>query len=286
MDIDNRTLRMGLIGNPLGHSLSPLMHNKTMARMGMNGIYLPMEVYAPRLGEAVQGLRALNFTGVNVTIPYKQAVIPYLDEMSPIARACGSVNLIQHREGRLIGYNTDGRGFMASLREEGISRLDHALIIGAGGAARAVVYELARTGTSRLDIFDVDLRRALDLAEFIEETTPARAVAHLMNPITFAGLSSNADLIANCTPAGMYPDVGNSPIDTLEGARADAVVYDLIYNPSITRFLGLARARRMRIINGLAMLVHQGALTLQILTGTQPPVAFMKEVMIDAMGQA
>ncbi|MEQ8201616.1 MAG: shikimate dehydrogenase [Syntrophomonadaceae bacterium] len=286
MVIDNHTLRMGLIGNPLGHSLSPQMHNQTLARMGLNGIYLPMEVAPQRLGEAVQGLRALNFTGVNVTIPYKQAVIPYLDELSPESRACQAVNLIQHRDGRLIGYNTDGRGFMASLQEEGVDRLNHVLIIGAGGAARAVVYELTQAGAARVDILDVVSERALALAEFVNHRTPGSAAGHLMNQSVFAELCQSADLVVNCTPVGMHPGVDNSPVDSLEGMKPDAVVYDLIYNPPTTRLLGLARARNIHAVNGVGMLVHQGALTLKILTGVQPPVAFMKEVIIHAIEQA
>ena len=283
MIIDNRTLRMGLIGHPLGHSLSPLMHNRTLAHMGLNGIYLPMEITPLRLGEAVLGLRALNFTGVNVTIPYKQAVIPYLDELSPEARACQAVNLIHHAEGRLIGYNTDGQGFMASLREEGIDRIDRVIIIGAGGAARAVVYELAQAGTGRVDILDLLPERAAALAEFVNQATPGTAVGHLMDQAVFAELCPAADLVVNCSPVGMHPGIDRSPVDSLAELNHNAVVYDLVYNPPVTRFLNLARDRDIHTINGAAMLVHQGALTLRILTGRQPPMAFMKEVISHAI---
>lgn len=283
MMIDNHTLKMGLIGNPLGHSLSPLMHNRTLAHMGLNGIYLPMEITPPRLGEAVLGLRALNFTGVNVTIPYKQEVIPYLDELSPTAQACQAVNLIRHSKGRLIGYNTDGQGFMASLREEGIDRLYRVIIIGAGGAARSVVYELAQAGAAQVDILDLLPERAAALAEFVNQATPGSAVGHIMNQSVFADLCPAADLVVNCSPVGMHPGIERSPIDSLEELNPEAVVYDLVYNPPATRFLNLARERGIHTINGAAMLVHQGALTLQILTGVQPPVAFMKEVISHAI---
>ena len=284
--IDQFTLRMGLIGNPLGHSLSALMHNRTLACMGLNGIYLPMEIAPPYLGQAVLGLRALSFTGVNVTIPYKQDVIPYLDELSFEAQDCQAVNLIQHRDGRLIGHNTDGRGFMASLLEEGVGRLNHVIIIGAGGAARAVVYELARAGTAQVDILDVVLERAMDLAEFVKGTAPVQARGHLMDQGRLTALYPTADLVVNCTPVGMHPGVGNSPVNSLEGMKPEGVAYDLIYNPPFTRFLGMARNQRLHTINGSAMLVHQGALTLKILTGADPPVAFMKEVINHAIAPA
>ena len=283
MIIDNHTLKMGLIGNPLGHSLSPLMHNRTLAHMGLNGIYLPMEIMPPRLGEAVLGLRALNFTGVNVTIPYKQKVIPFLDELSPEAQACQAVNLIRHSEGRLIGYNTDGQGFMASLREEGIDRLSRVIIIGAGGAARSVVYELAQAGATRVDILDLLPERADALAEFVNQATPGSAVGHLMDQAVFAELCPATDLVVNCSPVGMHPAIDRSPVNSLQGLNPEAVVYDLIYNPPATKFLNLARDLNIHTINGAAMLVHQGALTLQILTGRQPPVDFMKEVINHAI---
>ncbi len=279
MGIDNLTNKMGLIGNPLGHSLSPLMHNSALKRMGYNGIYLPMEVISARLGEAILGLRALNFVGVNVTIPYKQAVIPYLDELSPEAQACQAVNLIQNLDDRLIGHNTDGPGFMASLAEEGITRLTRVLIIGAGGAARSVVYELARAGSTRIDILDLLQERAAALARFVNQTGSAQAFGHIMGESVWAELSPAADLVVNCSPVGMFPDVADSPVNSLDMLKPEAVVYDLIYNPPTTRFLSMAKAMTLKTINGVSMLVHQGALTLKILTGAEPPLAYMKEVI-------
>lgn len=279
MGIDNLTTRMGLIGNPLGHSLSALMHNSALNRMGYNGIYLPMEVIPARLGEAILGLRALKFAGVNVTIPYKQAVIPYLDKLSPEAEACQAVNLIQNLDDRLIGHNTDGRGFMASLAEEGITRLTRVLLIGAGGAARSVVYELARAGSTRIDILDLVQERAAALAGFVNQIGPARAFGHVIDEAVWAELSPAADLVVNCSPVGMHPHIADTPVSSLDMLTAETVVYDLIYNPPTTRFLSMAKDKDLITINGISMLVHQGALTLKILIGTEPPLAYMKEVI-------
>jgi len=273
---------MGIIGNPVDHSLSPLMHNRTLERLGLNYVYLPFLVAPEQLGEAVLGVRALNMVGVNVTIPYKEAVIKYLDGLSAEARACGAVNLIKNESGRLIGYNTDGKGFMASLEEEEIKYINNALIIGAGGAARSLVYELAVSGVPLINILDVDQDKALELAQFVSKVHRSGATGARMSDDLFANLSQNADLIVNCTPVGMPPHVDRSPVASLHKAQHIAVVCDLIYNPFTTAFLSMARARRLKTMNGLSMLVHQGALTLKILTGAAAPISYMKEVVLNS----
>ena len=282
MIINSKTIVIGLIGHPLGHSLSPLMHNSTLDKLGLNYIYLPFDVAPNDLGEAVAGLKALNIRGVNVTIPYKKAVIQYLDELSPEARACGAVNLIKNHNGRLTGYNTDGRGFMASLREEGVSSFKQVLIIGAGGAAQSLVYELTQSGAEQINILDIDHDKALELASFVNQLQKGKGTGAKMDDELFISLSQKADLVVNCTPVGMSPHNEGIPVTSLSKVHPEAVVYDLIYNPLTTRFLAMAQERNLKTINGLSMLVHQGALTLGILTGVKPPVAFMKEVVLDS----
>lgn len=281
MLITSQTQLIGIIGNPLGHSLSPRMHNSTLAKMGLNYVYLPLEVASDRLAEAVAGLRALNFKGVNVTIPYKKAVIPYLDELSPEALACGAVNLIKNEDGYLTGYNTDGRGFMASLAEEGVNLIKRVVLIGAGGAAQSLAYELTMAGAEQINILDLVEAKALELARFVETLPGGKADGARMNDDLFSSLSQSADLIINCSPVGMHPDIENTPIKFLNKVQPATVVYDLIYNPILTRFLSIAQANHLKTINGLAMLVHQGALTLKILTGATPPLNYMKEVVLN-----
>lgn len=283
MVIDKHTLIMGLIGNPLGHSLSPIMHNLTLNEMNLNGVYLPIEVKPQNLREAVMGLRALNFTGVNVTIPYKQAVIPFLDELSPEASACQAVNLIKNVDGRLVGYNTDGMGFMASLREEGVANLSRVSVIGAGGAAQSVTYELVMAGAKQLDIFDINEGRAMNLAGFVNGLGLGRAGAYVMTEGGFERFGAEANLIINCSPVGMYPYTDQTPLQSFQNIKPDTVVYDLIYNPPKTKFLTLAEESNLKTINGAAMLVHQGALTLKILSGFEPPLCYMKEVIKNSL---
>ncbi len=282
--IDSDTIKIGLLGRTLKHSWSPLMHNRTLNRMGLNGIYLPLEVEEDKLAEAVRGLRALQFIGVNVTIPYKEKIMEYLDHVSDEARACGAVNLIKNQNGVLTGYNTDGKGFLAGLREEGVVPRGRVLFIGAGGAARAVAYELSQAGVEHMDFLDTNPARSHELAAFIGHYQRCATHGSIMNEADFAKLSQNADIIINCTPAGMFPDIDGCPVSSLEAVKAEAILIDLIYNPLYTRFLLLGQAKGLKTVSGLSMLVHQAALTLKILTGLEPPVEFMKEVLLNQYG--
>jgi shikimate dehydrogenase len=280
MPINSDTSLLALFGNPLGHSLSPVMHNATLERMKLNYLYLPFEIFPDKLEEAIKAIIALNIRGVNVTIPYKEKVIPYLDDLSEEAAACGAVNLISNDKGRLVGYNTDGKAFVAALLEEGVSISGQAVIIGAGGAARAVAYELARQGIRQLDFLDIDYERAAGLAEFIAGSTGCRSSAGIMNEKEFAALSRLADIIVNCSPVGMHPFTEESPLNRIDSVGKNTVLCDLIYNPLETRFLRLGRERGLKTINGLGMFVHQGALSLQILLNVSPPFDYMKEVVL------
>lgn len=271
------------MGNPLGHSLSPVMHNMTLQELGLDYIYMPFEVQPDQLGEAIQALKALNIIGVNVTIPYKQEVIQYLDEISATARACGAVNLIKNDKGKLVGDNTDGRGFIMSLAEENIELKGRALFIGSGGAARSVACEIAAAGIEHMDFLDKKWIKAREMAVFINERYNTNAEAAEMNKETFSRLSTKADFIINCSPVGMFPHVEESPIQSLDLAKPGAVIYDLIYNPLETKFLQMGKAKGLKSINGLSMLIFQGALSLEILTGIKAPISYMKKLMTNEL---
>ncbi|MDD2511372.1 MAG: shikimate dehydrogenase [Syntrophomonas sp.] len=279
MQIDINTILLGLVGCPLQHSLSPLMHNLTLEKMGINSIYLPLEIPEEKLPDLPSAIRTLNFRGLNVTIPYKEKIIPFLDGLSTEASACGAVNVIKNDNGRLQGYNTDGRGFVEALREERIDPGGRALFIGAGGAARSVAFALTRAGVSRLDFLDLDLARARLLADLITSRSSSSASASLMNTLEFQRLSQTASIIINCSPVGMFPNSDKSPVnkENLLGSRA--VLCDLIYNPLQSRFLSWGQALGLKTMNGLGMFVQQGALTLEILLGQKPPLDYMKEVV-------
>ncbi len=260
LPITGATRLTGVIGWPVSHSRSPRMHNAAFAALGLDWVYVPLPVPPERVGDAVRGLAALGFAGANVTVPHKQAVIPFLDALTPIARAVGAVNTIVVRpDGSLLGDNTDGAGFMADLRLPiADCRLPMALIIGAGGAARSVVYALAEAGAT-VAVVNRTLERAQDLCQSIIAALPdaaARLSAHPF-PDALAGLAAEAELVVNTTSLGLHE--GDSlPWDASVPFRADQVVYDLIYNRP-TELLALARSQGASAIDGLGMLVHQGA---------------------------
>lgn len=278
MRINPDTQYLGLFGNPVVHSLSPLLHNYILQKMCCNFIYLPFAISGEQLKDAVNAIRSLNFRGVNVTIPHKEAVIPYLDDISPEAAACGAVNVICNENGRLRGYNTDGAGFIASLQEAEFPLQGKALFIGAGGAARSLAVSLAAHGMSELAFIDIDLLRAQALASSLPLDIPAGA--HLMSEEKFTKLAGSSNIIINCTPVGMYPNTDKSPVTTLEMLQPETVVCDIIYNPLNTSFLAMGQARGLRTISGLSMFVHQAALSLEIWLGIKPPLQLMKEVLL------
>ncbi len=280
--IDSKTKLMGIFGYPLGHTFSPLMHNGALHKLGLNYAYLPMEVRPENLEIAVKAIPAFDMLGVNVTIPYKEKVMKYLDYISPEAKACGAVNLIKNENGKLLGYNTDGAGFIAGLREADLDIAGHLVLIGAGGAARAVAYALAKEAVESITILDIDQRKALDLATFITEQAAVPTSGHLMSQETFNDLASGANMIINCTPVGMYPYINEMPVADISEVKK-ALLCDLIYNPLQTKFLARGKAQGLLTLNGLPMLIHQGALTFKILTGQNPPIAFMKEVILNQM---
>ncbi len=281
MDDQHKGL-LGLFGNPVEHSLSPLMQNTAINDLGLPYIYLAFKVEPQNLVAAVEAIRALNMRGVNVTIPFKEAVIPLLDELSPAARACGAVNLIKNENGHLTGFNTDGQGFIRSLTEAGIHPRGRIVFIGAGGAARAVAYEMSRLDVVEQMVFlDTDETKAVDLAALVLSTGDCQANGRSMNEASFEKVAATADFIINCTSVGMFPNIDRCPVASLDTCRDETVICDLVYNPLQTRFLLMAQERGLKNISGLSMLVHQGALALEILTACQAPVAQMKEVVLN-----
>jgi len=279
------TRLVGIIGWPVSHSRSPGMHNAAFASLGIDWAYVPLPVPPERVGEAVCGLAALGFAGANVTVPHKQAVIPFLDELTPIARAVGAVNTIVVRpDGSLLGDSTDGAGFMADLRAQIANRksqIAQVLVIGSGGAARSVVYALAEAGAS-VAIANRTLDRAQDLCQTLAAALPDAVgwlSAHSF-PDALAGLAAKSDLIVNTTSLGLH-EGDPLPWDASVPFRPDQVVYDLIYNRP-TELLALARSQGATAIDGLGMLVHQGALAFEMWTGVAAPVAVMAEAIREA----
>ena len=255
----------GIFGYPVGHSLSPALHNAAFAHFKINAVYLAFPIEPAFLGIAFEGLRALGFGGVNVTIPYKEEALGYVDEIpEDIDRCTGAINTIHHSEGRLVGYNTDGPGFLKALHSELSFNPEgrSVLVLGAGGAARGVVFSLARAHAAKIWVLNRSLDRAQGLAEhaagFFPETE-FEAVKHL-----YEVQGEKIDLVVNATSCGM--DNQEVPLD-LRVLERKTSVYDLVYRNGETPFLKSARDLGFPCADGLGMLVNQAALAFEIWTG-------------------
>ncbi len=275
--LGGQTRQLAILGYPVGHSISPAMHNEAFRSQRMNCAYSAFAVEPSNLRAAVEGLRALGFLGANVTIPHKEAVIPLLDEVAPTARQIGAVNTIVNRGGRLIGYNTDGWGFISSLEEAGVRPAGvSAVILGSGGAARAIAVYLALAGVRHLTISNRTLERAENLVRDVRQAAPDLAV-HAVEALAQSEREAlmEAGLVVNCTPLGMSPDITSTPLPEINLLPQKAVVYDTVYTPSDTRLLRDARLRGLRAVGGLGMLVHQGACAWEYWFGRRGPVSVM-----------
>jgi len=280
--LDSHTILYGVFGDPIRHSRSPIMLNRAFREAGMNAAYAAFHVSPQGLGDAVRGIRALGYRGINVTIPHKVEVMQYLDEIDEGAQVIGAVNTIVNENGRLIGYNTDGIGYVRSLKEEtGIALQGKAvLLLGAGGAARGVAYALAKEGAARIYIANRTKERAVELAQTIQAYTQAAGLG--LNEVE--QVAGDVSLIVNTTSAGMHPHVDELPMPG--GLLSDKhLVSDLIYNPRITRFLREAEAGGARIHGGLGMFIYQGAYAFEYWTGTPAPVTAMRQVVEQSLAE-
>lgn len=281
MQVKATTKIYGIFGHPVSHSLSPLMHNSAFAALGLDCVYTAFDVHPDDIGKAADAIRALGISGVNVTIPHKQAIIPHLDEVSPDAKHTGAVNTVKNEGGRLTGYNTDVGGFMRDAREElGISPEGASvLLLGAGGAARAVISAFGMNGAKRIAIANRTPGKAEKLAEefgrFFPDTTIYPVDSGDAGAMTKElGLT---DLLVNSTSGGME---GASGLEINIGALRDgAAVYDLVYKPRETKLVKEAKALGRKAVGGLGMLLYQGALSFEIWTGENAPVDVMRKAI-------
>ena len=271
------TQRLGIIGYPIGHSISPIFQQAALDHLGIDATYEKWEVTPEGVGDFVNGLRVPDSLGINITVPHKQAVIPFLDQVDEWATAAGAVNTIVNHDGHLSGHNTDGPGFLrALLVETGYDpKGTRALVLGAGGAARGILLALARGGVDSMVIANRTLERAETLAKLAKDNgVKSEAISLSGDALTDA--ASDADLIVNCTTVGMShgPDEHGSPVAAAQ-IPATAIVNDVVYTPLITPILKEAAAAGATALGGLHMLVYQGVLSFQMWTGVDAPVDVM-----------
>lgn len=282
--ITGKTRICGVIGDPIEHTLSPVMHNAAYARLGLDYVYLPFRVKRDELGKAIEGMKALNIRGLNVTIPHKVAVLQLLNKVDDLAEKIGAVNTIVNDDGVLTGYNTDAAGFLQPLVERKIDPAEkNVVIVGAGGAARAVSFILADRGAdltilNRREEFD----GAVGLADRLSQVFKRTVKASQLNENNLKISLEKADILINATSVGMTPGVDRTPVPS-HLLRTGLTVYDVVYNPVKTRLLKEAEEAGAMPIGGLEMLVWQGALAFEKWTGEKAPVDVMKQATEEAL---
>ncbi|WP_054028194.1 shikimate dehydrogenase [Bacillus sp. FJAT-28004] len=278
--IDSNTLLFGVIGNPIRHSKSPIMMNRAFRETGINGVYTAFHVTSDRIRDFAAGVRAMGIRGVNVTIPHKLDIMSVLDEIDASAQAIGAVNTIVNDAGRLIGYNTDGIGYVRSLKEEAERELagKRIVVLGAGGAARGIIYALANENPARITIANRSVDRAKELADSLQNKVDIEAISNE----ELQTACQQADIVINTTSVGMFPQTEETPIDA-SWLKPGAVASDLIYNPLKTKFLQQAEQRGCRIHGGLGMFIYQGAYAFEYWTGQPAPAAAMRETVLASL---
>ncbi|MBD2443626.1 shikimate dehydrogenase [Dolichospermum sp. FACHB-1091] len=286
--ITGKTKILGVIGHPIEHSLSPLMHNAALTKLGLDYVYLPFPVAPENLATAIAGFASIGVVGFSITIPHKQAILPLLSEISPIAQAIGAVNTVVNKGNKWLGTNTDVEGFIAPLQTTYHQDWSQkkAVILGNGGAARAVVAGCIQLGLAEIHVVGRNLQK-LQVFEQSWQNSPFADKFQVHEWTELPNLLHQANLLVNTTPIGMYPHVEQSPLSSQEMGYlpGDAIAYDLIYIPKPTKFLHLAQKQGIVTIDGLEMLVQQGAAALKIwLQEETVPVTQMRQALQNHLG--
>jgi shikimate dehydrogenase len=283
--ISGETKICALIGDPVKHTVSPVMHNTAFKKLRLDYIYIPFRVKPAELSKAVAGLRALGIRGFNVTIPHKVSIIPLLDSLDPLVEKIGAVNTVVHDGVSLKGYNTDAEGFLRALVGRGIEPRDkNIVILGAGGASRAISYVLVENG-ARLTILNrkLELAWAEDIARLIRKELHKEIKVGELNTRLLSWALEKADILVNATSVGMSPASHKSPVPA-GLLKSRLTVFDVVYNPLITRLLKEAKAAGAKVIGGVDMLAWQGALAFERWTDCPAPVALMRQEAVKILG--
>lgn len=277
MQITEKTKLLGVIGEPIAHSLSPVMHNAAITHLGLDYVYYPFPVRPEALSRAIEWFRVIDLQGFNITIPHKQAIIPLLTEISPTAQLVGAVNTAYRTPQGWAGTNTDVQGFVAPLKNLRDWQGTEVLVLGYGGAARAVVVGCQQLGCKQIHVVGRNPEKLRDFHQSWAAAFPGLVSIHPWQSL--AVLFPHADLIVNTTPIGTTPDINISPVESsvMQKLKSGAIAYDLIYNPAKTLFLQQAEQNGAKIFNGLEMLVQQGAAALEIWLGCPVPIEVMRK---------
>lgn len=283
MNLSGHTKPFAVLGHPIGHTLSPVMHNASMQELGFDGIYLALDVHPDRLMEVLPSMALIGFAGVNLTVPHKEIAFRGLDKLDESAKLLGAANTVEFTEDGMIGYNTDGYGFLKAL-EEAFGKTvegDSVFVLGCGGAGRATALMAATNGAKSIVLADIDAERVQRLEDEIKALAPEMVIFQALEKVPQIELCRDCDLVVQASPVGMKKDDPSllPPEAFCEGQRA----FDLIYMYPETAFLTTAREAGAEIANGLGMLLHQGARAFEIWTGTAPSVPAMRQALENAV---
>lgn len=281
-EITGHTVLTGLLGSPVSHSISPLMHNESFRHLNLDYVYLAFDTNETQMEAAVTALRTLNARGFNVTMPGKQIVAGLCDHLSPAAKICGAVNTVVNDNGVLTGYTTDGIGYMRSLNEAGLNIIGKKMtLLGVGGAATSILVQAALDGVSEISVFNrksPSFKRAKELIAALKEYSSCKIrLFDLADEELLRREIANSAILVNATSIGMAPHTDCSVITDSSMFHKDLVVSDVIYNPRETKFLQLAKEAGCTTLNGLGMLLYQGAEAFKLWTGQDMPVELVKE---------
>jgi shikimate dehydrogenase len=281
--INPQTRVYALIGNPVSHSMSPTIHNAAFMELNLDCIYVAFQVEDVK--SALAGMRGLdNFRGMSVTIPHKIEVMQYVDEIPDVDRYIGSINTVVKEDGKLIGFNTDGPGALKAIVDGGVELAGkNVLMLGAGGAARAIAFTLAQKGKiGKLVLLDINEEFLSQLTGDLKSGTDAVIVGGALNPAAVAEQMASADLIINCTPVGMHPNEDASLVDEVL-FRPGQVVFDVVYNPLETKMLRQAKGKGLKVIQGVEMFINQAILQFERFAGADAPEELMRKVVMEKL---
>ena len=283
LSISSRTQLCAVIGNPLGHSLSPAIHNAAFGELGLDYIYLAFQI--EKAGDAINCMRALDaFKGLSVTIPHKVAIMDHVDVIAPIDREIGAINTVIKQDGRLVGFGTDGPGAMKALGDAGVELPGkRVLMLGGGGAARAIAFTLARTaGIAELTLLEIDPGVLEQLTSDLRNGSQIPIHGHLSDAATLERCMQEADILVHCSPVGMHPKVDASLVPA-ELIRPEQTVFDIVYNPLKTKLIKDAESRGACTVVGADMFVNQAVLQFERFTGQTAPYETMRQVVYNSL---
>jgi shikimate dehydrogenase len=285
MTISGKTRVCGVIGDPIEHTLSPTIHNAAFNHLELDFVFLAFRVKAAELENALRGMRGLGIHGLNVTMPHKSTVTAYLNEVDSTVKFLGSANTILNKDGKLSGFNTDGAGALKALRENGAELHEKkALLLGAGGAAKAIAFSLVQE-VGELAILNRTARKAKELAEALGRISDKEVVGGALSSDTIAANLRDSDVLINATNIGMHP-AANQSIVPPQWLRSNLTVMDIVYNPVETKLARDAKAAGARVISGVEMLIYQGASSFEIWTGRLAPIEVMRKAALNKLSSA